>query len=144
MYVDNWHTLCVAILREVTPETAYRMLDGECRYNSCRYNSELTEYDMGDMMDMQNGGMSLKEIGVMYGLSDNNVGHRIKRYKIKKGIYAKKETEISKIRKLLDSGKSLEQVAEIYGVSKSSIFHRLKKHKGDDGGRNEGTTKNEK
>jgi len=128
MYVDNWHTLCVAILREVTPEMAYRILDGECHYNS-----ELTEYDMGDMVDMQNGGMSLKEIGGMYGLSDSNVCHRIRRYKIKKGLYAnKKETEIYKIRKLLDSGKSLEQVAEIYGVSKSSIFHRLKKHKGDE------------
>ncbi|MBE6067974.1 MAG: hypothetical protein E7211_09825 [Clostridium lundense] len=76
---ENWCALCIAIIKNTTPEQAF-----EYYLNGKRgVNKTLTNEDVLDMIKFKNEGMTYKEIGQMYGSNWNTVRCRIKYYEEK-------------------------------------------------------------
>lgn len=83
---DNWCALCISILKEVTPEMAFELLEnpGTQEGKPMRYkkNRTITNDDVADMVKLKET-HSYSEIGEMYGMSIGAVYSRIKYYKQK-------------------------------------------------------------
>jgi DNA-directed RNA polymerase specialized sigma24 family protein len=75
---DNWYALVIAILFKQPPETAFQILEeGERNMNY----SKLTELDTLDMIKFREEGITYREIGEMYGISESAAYKRIMYYK---------------------------------------------------------------
>lgn len=85
MFVGNegWIALGIAILSKgyLTPETAFLKL-----FDGCMSQLPFTDEDTQDMIKLRGKGISFKEIGKMYGISDSTAFNRIKRFEKKRGI----------------------------------------------------------
>lgn len=80
---ENYYALLICILRPVTIEQGFDMLDGKI---TKAQNKSIDSCDVEDMIRMKQQGMTHREIGEMYGLSEEAVYRRIKRYKEKRLI----------------------------------------------------------
>ncbi|MDD4528241.1 MAG: AsnC family protein [Candidatus Margulisbacteria bacterium] len=74
---DNWYALVVAILLKVPPETSFKMLNEGSR----KVSSALNDNDTLDMLKYREDGITFKEIGEMYGISESAAYRRMKYYK---------------------------------------------------------------
>lgn len=79
---ENYYALLICILKPVTIEQGFGLLEGHV---SDRYNLAITGEDIEDMIRMKQQGMTHREIGSYYGISEEAAYRRIKRYKAKKG-----------------------------------------------------------
>ncbi|MDF2608898.1 MAG: hypothetical protein K0R92_372 [Lachnospiraceae bacterium] len=79
---ENYYALLICILKPVTIEQGFDLLEGHI---SNRYNLAITGEDIEDMIRMKQQGMTYREIGSYYGISEEAAYRRIKRYKAKKG-----------------------------------------------------------
>lgn len=75
---DNWCALFIATQLEVSPEVAFDLLD---RREKPRTNKLITDDDTKDMIALKAQGLTYKELGTMYGLTDRAAYRRIKRFK---------------------------------------------------------------
>jgi DNA invertase Pin-like site-specific DNA recombinase len=79
---ENWCAFFIATQLEVTPEQAFELYrDGKLG----RYNRNITQVDVLEMISFKENGMTYKEIGYMYGISSNAVYRRIKYCEKKNG-----------------------------------------------------------
>ncbi|MCF6466383.1 helix-turn-helix domain-containing protein [Clostridium sp. Cult2] len=76
----NIAAMYIAILREdiATPEQAFAVVSDSSVVKAT------TDEDVLDMIVMKNQGLTYKQIAEIYGSTDSNIYHRIKRYKEKK------------------------------------------------------------
>jgi DNA-binding CsgD family transcriptional regulator len=136
---ENWCALCVAILKNVTPEQAFDCLDGKLK--NTNFNHGITEQDILDMIELKKN-YTYAEIGEMYGISENAVFKRMKRYlepkETKKQKVTKEKAPIKKCEQrticndtvlaemvaLKDSGLSTKEIASRYGIDEDAT--RLK------------------
>lgn len=74
----NIAALAIAILRHdvYLPEQAFAALE------NIEYKTG--DYDLDIMLEMRDKGLTYKQIGKIYGTTDSNIHHRLKRYKVKK------------------------------------------------------------
>lgn len=75
---DNWCALFIATQLDVSPEIAFDLLTRE---GKPKYNKTLTDDDTKDMIALKNHGITYKEIGARYALTDHAAYRRIKRFK---------------------------------------------------------------
>jgi hypothetical protein len=75
---ENYYALLICILKPVTIEQGFDMLDGRI---TNRNNMAITDDDIEDMVRMKNQGMTHREIGQVYGITEEAAYRRIKRYK---------------------------------------------------------------
>lgn len=76
----------IATQIDVSPEIAFDMLE---RGNSPKYSRTITDDDTKDMIALKSQGITYKEIGAMYGLTDHAAYRRIKRFKDRRNFYGK-------------------------------------------------------
>lgn len=69
---ENWYALCVAIVKNVLPEQAFVLLEGQSVYKTIWGKSNTT-----DMLRMRQQGMTYNAIGEIYGISGSAVCKRI-------------------------------------------------------------------
>lgn len=74
---ENYYALLVCILRPVTIEKSFDLLDGKITKKN---NTSISKKDIEDMIRMKQD-MTYDELGDMYGISKQAVYRRIKRYK---------------------------------------------------------------
>ncbi len=84
--LENYTALLIAIEKEVCQEEAFKILDivadGK-QISNRKFKVKLINEDMKDMIKLKNEGLTYKQIGEIYGISDHAVYRRIKRYKEK-------------------------------------------------------------
>jgi DNA invertase Pin-like site-specific DNA recombinase len=80
---ENYYALLICILKPVTIEQGFDLLDGRITH---RNNMAITSEDIEDMIRMKQQGMTHREIGSFYGISEEAAYRRIKRYKEKKEV----------------------------------------------------------
>lgn len=79
----NMAAFILSILKKYTPEESmYYIYTGQELNKKLKYN----EMDTVDMINLKESGVTLKEIGEIYGISFSAVSHRISRYKKSKGM----------------------------------------------------------
>ena len=78
---ENYYALLICILRPVTIEQSFDMMDGKVAQTK---NLVITSEDIEDMIRMKQQGMTHREIGEYCGISEEATYRRIKRYKEKK------------------------------------------------------------
>lgn len=73
----NIAAMYIAILREdvATPEQAFAVIENTSIIKAT------TDEDVKDMIAMRKQGLTYKAIAAIYGSTDSNIYHRIKRYK---------------------------------------------------------------
>lgn len=76
----NIAAMYIAILREdiATPEQAFAVISNTSAIKAIK------DEDVKDMIAMKKQGLTYKQIAEIYGSTDSNIHHRIKRYKGKK------------------------------------------------------------
>lgn len=80
---ENWCAFFIATQFEVTPEQAFELYrDGKLG----RYNRNISQVDVLEMVSLKTNGMTYKEIGYMYGISSNAAYRRIKCYEKNKPL----------------------------------------------------------
>lgn len=72
---DNWYALIVSILKGVLPEQAFELMENNT-YKPL-YGSDHTS----DMIKMHEQGMTYRDIGEIYGISESAICKRIKHIK---------------------------------------------------------------
>jgi predicted DNA-binding protein (UPF0251 family) len=80
---ENYYALLICILRPVTIEQSFEMMEGKVAQIQ---NVTITSEDIEDMIRMKLQGMTHREIGECYGISEEATYRRIKRYKEKKEV----------------------------------------------------------
>lgn len=75
---ENYYALLVCILRPVTIEKSFDLLDGKITKKN---NTSISKKDIEDMIRMKQQGMTFEAIGEVYGLTRGAVYRRIKRFK---------------------------------------------------------------
>ena len=75
--VDGWLALCIAIIRCVPQQEAFRML-----YNPC-IRRKWTDDDFREMEYMRKKGASWKTVGEMFGVNKSNAFRQYHRWKEK-------------------------------------------------------------
>lgn len=75
---ENWYVFLICILKPVTIEQGFDLLDGKI---SKVQNTSISRSDVEDMIRMKQQGMTHRAIGELYGLSEEATYRRIKRYK---------------------------------------------------------------
>ena len=75
---ENYYALIICILRPVTIEQSFMMMDGSV---STTKNKSITKDDVADMITLKETGLTYQAIGDMYGLSASATFLRIKRLK---------------------------------------------------------------
>jgi len=77
---ENYYALLICILRPgpVTIEMSFDLMGGKI---TKAQNKSIKSKDVEDMIQMKQQGMTHRAIGEMYGLSEEAVYRRIKRYK---------------------------------------------------------------
>ncbi|MFA6941442.1 MAG: hypothetical protein WCQ54_10790 [Clostridiaceae bacterium] len=75
---DNWCALFIATQLDVSPEIAFDLLT---RREKPRTNKLITDDDTKDMIALKSQGITYREIGAMYGLTDHAAYRRMKRFK---------------------------------------------------------------
>jgi hypothetical protein len=83
VYERDYYALLICILRPVTPEQSFDMINGKVAQIQ---NVTITSADIEDMIRMKEQGMTHREIGECYGISEEATYRRIKRYKEKKEV----------------------------------------------------------
>ena len=78
---ENYYALLICILRPVTIEQSFDMMDGNVAQIQ---NVTITSDDIEDMILMKQQGMTHREIGECFGISEEATYRRIKRYKERK------------------------------------------------------------
>jgi hypothetical protein len=81
---ENYYALLICILKPVTVEQSFDLYEG--RITKVQ-NKSISKDDVEDMIRMKQQGMTHREIGSFYGLSEEATYRRIKRYK--EGIICK-------------------------------------------------------
>lgn len=71
---ENWYALFIAIKLKVTVEQAFKIFED----GSLKKSKLITEEDEKDMIAMKKQGITYKEIGMIYGVTDSTVCHKIK------------------------------------------------------------------
>lgn len=79
---ENWCALCVCILRNVTPEQAFLLLEKNVKFTK---NKNVTDEDIEHMIELRKE-KTFQEIGDLYGLNPGAVYTRIKRYLSRKAV----------------------------------------------------------
>lgn len=74
---ENWYALCIAIMLKMPPETAFQVLDIGQRNRKSVLNFD----DTRDMLKLKSDGLTYKQIGVMYGISESAACKRMSYYK---------------------------------------------------------------
>lgn len=74
---ENWCALCIAIILKTPPETAFQILDIGQRNRKSVLDFDDTRY----MIKLKSEGLTYKQIGDMYGISDTAVCKRMSYYK---------------------------------------------------------------
>jgi hypothetical protein len=74
---DNWAALCVSIVKGVSPEVAFLLLNNPGIKN---YGYAFTDEDTKDMVEFKKQGLTYKEIADIYGLNKDMIFRRIKRF----------------------------------------------------------------
>jgi hypothetical protein len=87
---ENWSALCISILKNIPPEQAFLLLEGNVQKKR-KLNPTITDEDIEDMIRLRES-HTYREIGEMYGLEYHAVFKRIKRYLIKKSTKSKEVT----------------------------------------------------
>jgi hypothetical protein len=75
---ENYYALLICILKPVTIEKSFELING--KFTKVQ-NKSIDNTDVKDMIRMKQQGMTYQGIGEMYGLTDQAVYRRIKRYK---------------------------------------------------------------
>lgn len=75
---ENWCALFIATQMDVSPEIAFDMLE---RGNVPKFSRTITEDDTKDMIALKGQGLTYKELGAIYGLTDHAAYRWIKRLK---------------------------------------------------------------
>lgn len=78
---ENWCALCLAILKGLTPEQSFDILNRKSNLKQ-KQNRFISECDILQMIELKKT-MTYEEIGEMYGLSATATYRRIKRFKEK-------------------------------------------------------------
>jgi len=76
--IENYYALLICILRPVTIEMSFDLMGGKITKVQ---NKSIKSNDVEDMIQMKQQGMTHRAIGELYGLSEEAVYRRIKRYK---------------------------------------------------------------
>lgn len=75
---ENYYALLICILKPITIEQGFDLMDGKF---SKVQNTAIHKDDIEDMIRMKLRGMTYRDIGELYGLSEQAVYRRIKRFK---------------------------------------------------------------
>jgi hypothetical protein len=75
---ENYYALLICILKPITIETSFQMLNG---IFPKRNHTDVHKDDVKDMIRMRQQGITYREIGEVYGMSDEAIYRRIKRFK---------------------------------------------------------------
>lgn len=73
---ENWYSLAISIVRKVTPEQAFGLLN-----NGKKPPIKLVNQELKAMGLYKRLGLTWKQIGEMYGLEESGAYKRYKRYK---------------------------------------------------------------
>ena len=65
---DGWLALCISILKGVSPEVAFKMLDG----NKVA-NRKWTDDDIRDIEELRNKGLSWQKVSEYYGCTTEQI-----------------------------------------------------------------------
>lgn len=81
---DNWCALCISILKNVTPEMAFELLDNVGTKKPMKYKKykTITIDDVADMVKLKETN-TYKQIAEMYGMSFGTAYSKIQNYKVK-------------------------------------------------------------
>jgi len=85
---ENWYALCIAIILKTPPETSFQLLG----VGKKRSMSVLNFDDTIDMINFKSEGLTYKQIGEMYGISESAACKRMSYYKKIKDRPATTET----------------------------------------------------
>ena len=126
---EGYMALMVSILRKVTVEQAFMILDGKNPSTKIKPRT-WTQADFREIEQYRSQGYSWNDIGEMFGVAGNTVNTAYKRYvrngyKVadKAGKPSKyTESDFREVKRLRSEGVTWKEIAKKYGVKSSTIF----------------------